>query len=684
MNKILSIVPLFVLFAFSHAQPIDTLWTKIFSNNIYAEGTSGQQTLDGGFVILGFVRNPDNYNDDVWLIKTDSQGNEEWNETFGGSENDRGNSVQQTTDGGYIITGYTESFGNGGFDVWLIKTDSQGNEEWNQTFGGNNDDAGTSVRQTIDGGFIIIGSTGYTCWLIKTDDNGNEIWNISFPSLFNGRSIDQTNDGGFIITGRSESNEVELIKIDEGGNIEWINNIDYNAYFTDAQSIEQTSDEGFIIAGTYGASGGDNLFIIKTDSLGNKDWDITYYGMTDHYLLYSVQQTTDGGYVVTGSGRILLGVAYENHILFLKVDSDGNVVIVKYFSNSNYSAGRSIQQTTDGGYVIVGTDYSRGIWLLKLSPESDNFQKNPEILSIVDISDDQGGNVRLTFSGSVCENIDWCFANNTLLDVFVTDYSIWRYLDEDSWDALGSFNLIQDSIYNYVAPTLCDSTSEGNCLSTFKISAHTNYQDIIYFSGPFSGYSVDNIAPGVPLSLLAATTAEGLILTWQPNFEEDFQYYGIYRSTQSDFLPELMDSYTYATADTSFTDSDVQVSTTYYYRISAFDYSGNESEFSTQVGNTYLSIDDALLKPTHFTLHPTFPNPFNPVTTIRYDLPKPTFVTLTIYDMNGREINQLVMKNQEAGFKSVVWNASESSSGAYFLVMKTTGFSKVEKLMLIK
>jgi hypothetical protein len=203
-----------------------------------SEAASVQLTKDGGYIITGYTPSLGTGKEDVWLIKTDSKGLWDWLKTFGGAEKDLGLSVQEIKEGGYIITGLTESFDVGKGDIWLIKTNLEGIEEWNRTFGGSNFDSGASVQQTMDGGYIITGynttsthrNRGYSqllstanlgrVWLIKTDSEGYEQWNQTFGGSRSdwGNSVQETLDGGYIITGVTESygagkDDVWLIKV---------------------------------------------------------------------------------------------------------------------------------------------------------------------------------------------------------------------------------------------------------------------------------------------------------------------------------------------------------------------------------------------------------------------------------------------------------------------------------------
>ena len=174
-------------------QPRGNTFVKRFGGDDVDRGFCVQQTDDGGYIISGVIN--DYIGGDVWLIKTDSNGNREWDKTFEGGA---GYYIQQTTDDGYIITGVK------GRNVWLIKTDSAGNKEWDKTFGEtSSDDCGFCVQQTTDGGYIISAENHYSIWLIKTDSDGNKEWDKTYGGYM-GEYVQQTTDGGYIVTGEKD------------------------------------------------------------------------------------------------------------------------------------------------------------------------------------------------------------------------------------------------------------------------------------------------------------------------------------------------------------------------------------------------------------------------------------------------------------------------------------------------
>jgi predicted secreted protein len=385
-------------------------WNKTFGGTALDWGWSVQETTDNGFIIAGETVSFGSGGYDAWLIKTDSNGNETWNKTFGGYAKDGGRSIHQTSDNGYIIGGYADSYGYPGHDVWLIKTDNEGNEEWDSIFGGLASDAAFSVLQTSDQGYIALGyvdsygAGSHDIWLIKTDTSGNEEWNRTFGTYEwdSGYSVQQTSDGDFIIIGTTKSygsggQDAWLIKTDEFGNETW--NKTYGGANNDwGSSVVMTDDGGFLLTGdtrSYGP-GGYDIWIIKTDKYGNEQWRRIYGDSESDDTGYSLKKTNDGGYIITGTKT-----SFDTDLTdvwLIKTDVDGymqwNLTIDGGFDDWSYS----VDETSDGGYIITGLTNSFGsgdydLWLIKVEVENDENQPP----SVPEITGPQNGDVGVEY-----------------------------------------------------------------------------------------------------------------------------------------------------------------------------------------------------------------------------------------------------------------------------------------------
>jgi len=344
-------------------------WEKIYGGDGIDVGYSVQQTTDGGYIITGYTYSVETGSYDVYLIKTDEYGDTLWTKTYGGGDWDMGLSVQQSSDNGYIITGIYTNLSIQ--KTYLIKTNANGDTIWTKTFGNGSYNFGYSVQQTTDGGYVITGQSLDDVSLIKTDENGDTLWTRTYGVEYTdkGYSVEQTTDGGYIISGFTDlygyyPTIAYLIKTDETGDTIWTKT--YGIEYTEGHSVQQTTDGGYIITGMGIIIGGPYscIYLIKTDLNGDTLWTKKYSGIDDIGRSYSVQQTTDGGYIVTGD------IAYESEtkVCLIKTNEHGDELWTRTFGNEVNNTGYSVQQTIDGGFIIAG----ESLWNVYLIKTDEN------------------------------------------------------------------------------------------------------------------------------------------------------------------------------------------------------------------------------------------------------------------------------------------------------------------------
>ena len=340
----------------TYSQPPSVSWQKSLGGTGGDNANTSQQTTDGGYIVAGVSasNNGDvtgnHGGQDVWVVKTDGIGNIQWQKSLGGTANEIAASIQQTSDGGYIFSATTESndgdvSGNhGARDFWVVKLNTTGNIQWQKCLGGSQNDRSSCIQQTSDGGFIVSGTvqstdgdvTGnhgfYDYWIVKLDAAGNMQWQKTLGGSGddNSLSIRQTTDAGYITTGYSISTngdvtgnhgdwDVWLVKLNGTGNIQWqkcLGGINAEAGY----SVQQTADGGYIIAGFSTSNNGDvtgnhgaqDYWIIKTDSNGNIQWQKSLGGSFNDGAT-SIKQTTDGNYVIAGYTASTDGDITGNH-----------------------------------------------------------------------------------------------------------------------------------------------------------------------------------------------------------------------------------------------------------------------------------------------------------------------------------------------------------------------------------
>jgi len=394
MKRIIFILMLLLStsFIFLNAQ-----WARTYGGNRYDYAHSFQQTSDGGYIIAGNTSSFNTgYDNDIWIFKLSSDGEIEWQKTYGGSEQEEARSIQQTTDGGYIIVGETRSFGAGENDIWIFKLSSDGEIEWQKTYGGSGSDSASSIQRTQDGGYIVAGEIEYLeedqrirdAWFSKLSSEGDIEWQKAYgghKSYFVS-FIQQRDDGGYIVAGNTSSSgagetDIWFLKLTSDGEIEWQKTYGGNKGDS-VSSIQQTGDGGYIVLGdtsSFSAEGSD-CWILKLSSGGDIEWQKTYVG-DKSYSASFIQQTSEGGYIVAGStfSGAEWGGPSERDIQVLKLSSTGSIEWQRAYAGSDLYLASYIEQTIDGGYIVAGsTESSDEGWcddydslILKLSSAGD-------------------------------------------------------------------------------------------------------------------------------------------------------------------------------------------------------------------------------------------------------------------------------------------------------------------------
>ncbi len=393
---------LFIFMSSGYAQAPDIEWEKTIGGPDLDGGYCVQQLDDGGYIIVGETKSFGHGKSDAYLIKLNSKGDTLWTKTFGGPFWDEATCVQQTSDGGLIVTGQYYSDENNS-DLYLIKTNRNGDTLWIKKIHKKNDkiyEKGQWIEETTDGGFIIVGriedyyskDLGYSIgnvFLVKTNSAGDTLWTRTYgDSLLWDESacVKETDDGNFIIVGTSENvdyweRHILLIKTNNTGDTLWTKIYENRPYEEEPYTIELTSDGGYLIAGHSfnDELGIDQLFLFKVDSNGDSLWMKLY----DNLWASSIKKLSDGGYIVAGVSHD--SDTEDFNILLMRTDDFGDTLWTKIIGGDSADYASSIDITNDNGYVILGSTNSFGagnydIYVIKLAPDLTDINRSDKIL----------------------------------------------------------------------------------------------------------------------------------------------------------------------------------------------------------------------------------------------------------------------------------------------------------------
>ena len=850
MKKVLILTLMWGILITASVFAQDTLWTRTYYNadSCYDIGQAVDQTSDGGYIVAGHTKprtTPDTVDYDIYLVKTDANGDTVWTRTYdedGGD--DEAYDVQQTTDGGYIVAGRTRIPG-GPLMAYLLKTDANGNVIWTGSYGLSSHNGAMSVQQTTDGGYIV---TGYSAipgmaddvYLLKTNPGGFMTWQFSYGGNLDdwGLEVQLTTDGNYIIAGWTASfgpgnQGVYLLKINPGGGVIWTRTYGGTGYDA-GMSVKQTIDGGYIIAGDSNPFGPElaNFYLVKTDAMGIAMWDTTYGG-TGSDNAHSVDETADGGYIIAGlSNSFGHGADYDVYVV--RANSVGMVDWDTIYGGSDTDNAFDVEQTSDFNYIVAGKTNSFGIatwdsdfYLIKIEGESAFDCDVGMVPDTYPISVAPGGSFGLTgiignptlfpittdvwvmlgLPGGAQYGPLWLFQNIPLSSwqyisahlnqaipgfapqgtydyiaycgVYNTNPNNWVICDQDQFQftvttggggpvAVGLVVSDYDNAWSEAAQLLLASGEVGSAdfvdarNSTPTLNDLQDYDVVLVWSN----YTFNN---NVALGDVLADYVEsgGAVVTANfCHFQSGYQLAGRYMSQYCPVVPsptgfdstnmivddpghqimagvnsgsELFDyniglqgnyhmvqhwdnGYNGATVNTDYPQC---VALNNYFGIPARRWTGDVGQMmvnavlyaasntigiwaseppeeliaysprfngtlenvSRSDGNSSAATEmlgNGLTVPVTHALLTAYPNPFNAQTNITFNVPKTGRVNLKVYNLLGQNVATLVDGKIDAGQHSINWDASNYSSGVYFYKLTAGNNVITKRLTLLK
>ncbi len=655
------------------------------SGNVVITGQFSGNMSFGGTTLISS-------NTDVFIAKYNTLGQHSWSQRQGGGDTDRGLALATDASGNVIVMGQfrssTASFGGatltnasagGSYDLFLAQYNSSGVHQWSQRFGGTSDETPTGVG--TDGAGNVY-TTGY--FFGNASFGGSTFVNAGSDDIFLAKYNSAGTHQWSKAFGNSSQNESRGLAVNSTGFVAltgFSNGLPFNLGGSDLAN-----------------GGGADCFLACYNTSGTNLWSRDFGGTSlDMGLSVAVDNSSNvylGGYTQSatsyfggdvfngrGSGDIVIGKydvngthkwsssyggPLDDDIMALAPDGSNSVVAAGYFDAVVNFGGPEL--ATAGTYDVFLAKYGA-------------FMADPDITSIQDIGNDQGRKVKVKFTRSGGDD-----AGSTMSPV--TEYVILRRDDappamatsarllDSGWTEVGSVHAFGASAYGADVPTIGDSTiALGQYRSVFKVRAMTPRQGLFYNSEPDSGYSLDNLAPGIPANFVFNAGQ----LTWKESSAEDFDYFTVYGSSTNSFATATVVDYSVAPA------LNVTASPYLHYFVTATDFSGNEGKPAHV--NSLSGVGDT---PKSYVLSVSnYPNPFNPRTTVSYTVPSRGRVVVAVYDLRGALVATLFDGERNAGAYSVEWDGSAESSdiaasGVYFARIQQDGATRTKKMVLLK